>query len=59
MNIEEVRNSFQVWYSDKYVIRHGARGRSSRHLEVYQGTYTSDHARECWETWCAAVGVEC
>lgn len=50
-----IRETFESWYRSEYTIRGGARGRASRHLEMYEGDYVSDHARECYVVWMAAM----
>lgn len=55
MTPEAIIEAFELWYKDEYVIRSGARGRASRHLEMYAGEYVSDHARESFKIYCEGM----
>lgn len=49
---------FEAWYGKKYEWECGRqRGKIGKHLQKYNGEYISDHARDSWETWQAAISV--
>lgn len=56
--MSDIRESFEEFYKETYVIRQGARGVASRHLERYKDEYISEHAAECYKVWCAAMKVK-
>lgn len=53
--IEQIQEAFESWYKEEYVIRQGARGRASRHLEQHDGAYISDHANESYRAFIVGV----
>lgn len=53
--VTDMREVFEKWYTDRYSPRRGAYGRASHHLTQYEGEYVSDHARECYTVWQAAL----
>lgn len=53
--IEQINKAFEEWYKEEFVIRQGARGRASRHLEQHEGVYVSDHACECYRAFMVGV----
>ena len=55
MSPEEIIEAFEAWYREEYVVRSGARGRASRHLEKHNGEYISDHARESFRIYCVGL----
>jgi hypothetical protein len=57
MTIEEMMETFEDWYAEEYShsIKRGARGRASNHLAKYEGEYISDHAKDNFKVWCAAI----
>lgn len=47
---------FEAWYNKKYEWECGRqRGKIGKHLQKYNGEYISDHARDSWEIWQAAL----
>jgi hypothetical protein len=57
MTHEELTESFEAWYAEEYShsIKRGARGRAGCHLTQFDGEYISDHARDNFKVWCAAI----
>lgn len=57
MTAEEIKTAFEEWYTEEYSssIRRGMRGRASIHLQQYEGEYISDHARNDFKVWTAAI----
>lgn len=55
LEVQEIREQFEAWYAETYLIRNGARGRASRNLTRHDGVYISDHAAECYTVWFAAI----
>lgn len=57
MTDEEIKAAFEAWYVEEYSssIRRGLRGRASIHLTQYEGEYISDHARNDFKVWSAAI----
>lgn len=49
--VDQHREEFEKFYRDQFKIRHGARGKASNHLDMYNGAYISDHAAMCWVVW--------
>lgn len=52
-----MNESFENWYSDVYEweIKRGSRGQTGKHLTKYDGDYISNHARDNFKVWCAAM----
>lgn len=56
--VEQIQKAFEEWYSEEFVIRRGARGRASHHLQQYEGVYISDHASECFRSFLVGVSFQ-
>lgn len=56
--IEQINEAFETFYKEEYIIRAGARGRASKHLEKHDGVYISDHANECYKVWVCGVSFQ-
>lgn len=57
MTHEELTESFEAWYKEEYEwsMKRGSTGRSGMHLKQYENEYISDHARDNFKVWCAAM----
>ena len=58
-SIQQHRHEFESYYQSLYVIRRGAYGIASKHLDQHDGVYISEHALTAWTFWLAAALENC
>lgn len=49
--VDQHREEFEEYYKSLFVIRRGAYGIASKHLEKHEGSYISEHAQLSWNFW--------
>lgn len=49
--VEQHREEFEEYYKSCFVIRRGAYGIASKHLDKHDGVYISEHAFTAWVFW--------
>lgn len=55
--IDEHREEFEAFYRTLNVIRRGAYGIASKHLDRHNGDYISEHAQMAWVYWFHSASV--
>lgn len=49
--VDEHREEFETYYKSLFVIRGSAYGVASKHLNMHDGSYISEHAAMAWDFW--------